>query len=51
MDAIQIGIPLVVGLGVSAVVTPPVARLAEALGFVDQPSERSVAHRAGIPLL
>ena len=51
MDAIQIAIPLAVGLGVSAVVTPPVARLARALGFVDQPSERSVAHRPGIPLL
>jgi UDP-GlcNAc:undecaprenyl-phosphate GlcNAc-1-phosphate transferase len=51
MDPTDLAVPFLVSLAVAAVLTPPVARLAEALGFVDQPSERSVAHRPGIPLL
>lgn len=51
MEALGIAIPLVVA-GVSAALLTPLAwRLAESLGVVDRPSERSVAHRAGIPLL
>lgn len=44
-------IPLMVALGSTALLTPWVARLACRLGVVDRPSERSVSHRAGIPLL
>lgn len=44
-------IPLIVAGVVSALLTMPVARLATALGVVDRPSERSVAHSDRIPLL
>jgi len=37
-------------MGVSALMTPAVSRLARALGAVDHPSERSVSHRPNIPL-
>ncbi|MGI9591502.1 MAG: glycosyltransferase family 4 protein, partial [Myxococcota bacterium] len=51
MEAAGILIPLIVAGVVAALLTPPVARLATALGVVDRPSERSVAHRSNIPLL
>jgi UDP-GlcNAc:undecaprenyl-phosphate GlcNAc-1-phosphate transferase len=51
VDAATTLIPLLVASGVAAVATPLVARLALRLGVVDRPSERSVAHRPGIPLL
>ncbi len=35
----------------TAIATPLVSRLAVAIGVVDRPSERTVSHRAGIPLL
>lgn len=51
MEAAGILIPLIVAGAVCAVLTMPIARLATALGVVDRPSARSVAHRANIPLL
>lgn len=51
MEVLGFFIPLVIaGLG-AAVLTPAAWRVAEKLGVLDPPSERSVAHRAGIPLL
>ena len=40
-----------IALAVSALATPIVARLAIALGAVDQPDERKVNRRPNIPLL
>jgi UDP-GlcNAc:undecaprenyl-phosphate GlcNAc-1-phosphate transferase len=51
MDASGLLIPLVVACAVSALMTPLAWRVAERFGVVDRPSERSVAHRARIPLL
>ena len=51
MDATKTLTSLVVASGVAAAATPLAARLAERLGIIDRPSERSVAHRPGIPLL
>jgi UDP-GlcNAc:undecaprenyl-phosphate/decaprenyl-phosphate GlcNAc-1-phosphate transferase len=44
-------IPLLTALATAALVTPLVARIARALGAVDEPTERSVSLRPGIPLL
>jgi UDP-GlcNAc:undecaprenyl-phosphate GlcNAc-1-phosphate transferase len=51
MEAAGILIPLIVAGAVATLLTPSVGRLATALGVVDRPSARSVAHRANIPLL
>jgi len=51
MNPEQLIVPAAVALGVSAVATPAVARLAVALGFVDRPSARAVNQREGVPLL
>jgi UDP-GlcNAc:undecaprenyl-phosphate GlcNAc-1-phosphate transferase len=44
-------IPLLAAIAVAALATPWVSRLARALGAVDEPTERSVSLRPGIPLL
>lgn len=46
-----IAIPLLVAGVAAAALTPAAWRLAETFGVLDQPSERSVSHRVGIPLL
>ena len=51
MEAGGILILLAVACGVAALATPLVSRLAAFLDIVDRPSERSVSHRPGIPLL
>jgi UDP-GlcNAc:undecaprenyl-phosphate GlcNAc-1-phosphate transferase len=51
MGALEVLIVLVAAAGVAALATPPVARLARALGVVDRPSERGVSRRADMPLL
>ena len=51
MDPIQTLPPLLVASATAAVATPFVGRLARALGAVDEPTERSVSLRPGIPLL
>ena len=51
MEALDIAIPLIVAGITTALLTPVAWRLAEKLGILDRPSDRSVAHRAGIPLL
>jgi len=51
MEVLGIVIPLVVAGVAAASLTPAAWRVAESLGVLDRPSERSVAHRAGIPLL
>ena len=51
MDVMGVAMPLLVA-GVSAAALTPVAwRLAEKFNVIDRPSDRSVSHRAGIPLL
>jgi len=50
-DLLGIGLPLLVAGLVSALLTPVAWRLAETFQVLDRPSERSVSHRAGIPLL
>ncbi len=44
-------VPLLVAAAAAVALTPVAWRLAETFGVLDQPSERSVSHRAGIPLL
>jgi UDP-GlcNAc:undecaprenyl-phosphate GlcNAc-1-phosphate transferase len=51
MDAVDIGIPLVVAIASSAGLTPLVGSGARRLGIVDRPNERSVNQRLNIPLL
>jgi UDP-GlcNAc:undecaprenyl-phosphate GlcNAc-1-phosphate transferase len=51
MELQQLVVPAAVALGVSAVSTPAVARLARALGVLDRPSARAVNQRLDIPLL
>ncbi len=51
MEVLGIATPLLVAGVATALLTPVVRRLAESLGVIDRPSERSVAHRVGIPLL
>jgi UDP-GlcNAc:undecaprenyl-phosphate GlcNAc-1-phosphate transferase len=51
MDAHQYLIPLAVAFGVAILTTPLVIRIAISIGITDNPSERSVSHRAGIPLM
>jgi UDP-GlcNAc:undecaprenyl-phosphate GlcNAc-1-phosphate transferase len=50
MELIDILIPLFIAVGGAALATPLVARTARALAIVDQPSERSVSFRGGMPL-
>ena len=50
-DLVGIGIPLLVAGFAAAALTPVAWRLAESFQVLDRPSERSVSHRAGIPLL
>jgi UDP-GlcNAc:undecaprenyl-phosphate GlcNAc-1-phosphate transferase len=49
--AAEIAIALTLALCVAAASTPLVARLALRTGVIDRPTERSVSHRQGIPLL
>ena len=51
MDPSRTLIPLLAAIAAAALATPLVARLARALGAVDEPTERSVSLRPGIPLL
>ncbi len=53
MELQQVVIPFAVALGVSALATPVISRLAIALGVIDRPgsSERKVSRRANMPLL
>jgi UDP-GlcNAc:undecaprenyl-phosphate GlcNAc-1-phosphate transferase len=51
MDAHHYLIPLVVAVGVAALTTPLVMRLAISIGITDRPSERSVSRRTNMPLL
>jgi UDP-GlcNAc:undecaprenyl-phosphate GlcNAc-1-phosphate transferase len=51
MDAHQYLIPLAVAFGVAMLMTPLVIRLAQAVGVVDRPSERSINTRPNIPLM
>ena len=53
MELHQVVIPFAVALGVSALATPVISRLAIALGVIDRPggSERKVSRRANMPLL
>ena len=51
MEPQHLIVPTVVALGVAAVCTPAVARLATALGVLDRPSPRKVSQRLGVPLL
>ncbi|MBW1844007.1 MAG: undecaprenyl/decaprenyl-phosphate alpha-N-acetylglucosaminyl 1-phosphate transferase, partial [Deltaproteobacteria bacterium] len=51
MDAHHYLIPLVVAVGVAALMTPLVMRLAISIGITDRPSERSVSRRPNMPLL
>ena len=49
-QTLDIVVPLLVALAVSALLTPVVSRLARAAGVLDRPSARSVSHRPNIPL-
>jgi len=51
VDPSQTLIPLLAAIATAGLATPLVARLARALGAVDEPTERSVSLRRGIPLL
>jgi UDP-GlcNAc:undecaprenyl-phosphate/decaprenyl-phosphate GlcNAc-1-phosphate transferase len=51
MEAQHLIVPAAVALGVSAVSTPAVARLATALGVLDKPNARKVSQRTDVPLL
>ncbi len=51
MQALDVLIPLLVAVCVTAAATPLVARLARFLNIVDRPNERTVSQRANIPLL
>jgi len=51
MDAHHYLIPLAVAIGVAALMTPLVMRLAISVGITDRPSERSVNRRPNMPLL
>ena len=50
-DVVGIGVPLLVAGFGAAALTPVAWRLAERFQVLDRPSERSVSHRVGIPLL
>jgi UDP-GlcNAc:undecaprenyl-phosphate GlcNAc-1-phosphate transferase len=51
MGPLEIAMPLAAAFGVALLVTPPVGRLARAMGAVDRPNERKVNQRPDIPLL
>jgi len=51
MDPLFLTIPLLVGTGVAAAVTPLVARLARRTQIVDRPNARNVSQRGNLPLL
>jgi UDP-GlcNAc:undecaprenyl-phosphate GlcNAc-1-phosphate transferase len=51
MQALDLAVPLAVAFGVAWVATPFVVRLANSLGVLDRPGDRSVNLRSGIPLL
>ena len=51
MDAHRYLIPLAVAVGVAALATPFVMRLAISIGITDRPNERSVNRRPNMPLL
>jgi len=51
MDPLLFTIPLLVGAGVAAAVTPLVARLARRAGILDRPNARNVSQRENLPLL
>jgi len=51
MDAVDIAIPLAAAFAISACLTPLVGRLAQRLGVVDRPNERSVSQRPNLPLM
>ena len=50
MEARDFIIPLSVAIAGAALATPLVARTARALGIVDQPSDRGISSRGGMPL-
>ncbi len=51
MTAVSLLAPLLIAAAVTALATPLVGRFARSIGAVDQPDERKVNRRAGIPLL
>ena len=51
MDPLLLTIPLLLGTGVAAAVTPLVARLARYTGILDRPNPRNVSQRKNLPLL
>lgn len=51
MEALDLALPLTLAFGVALGLTPAIGRLAQSMGAIDRPTDRSVSVRRDMPLL